>query len=179
MRTWLLIAVAVGVCMAGAAAAQAPPRVIPYSGIATDALAQPRSGVVGVLFAIYEEPAGGVPLWVELQAVTSDAQGRYAALLGSTTDGLPLDLFATGSARWLGVQLDGQNEQPRIMLTSVPYALKAADADTVGGLPASAFVTVESATADSTKTTTSASIGTRGDSTSSDGSISQETIAFG
>jgi hypothetical protein len=35
---------------------------------------------------------------------------------------------------------EGFAEQPRVMLLSVPYALKAADADTVGGKPLSAFV---------------------------------------
>jgi len=38
------------------------------------------------------------------------------------------------------VQVSGQEEQPRVLLLSVPYALKAADAETVGGLPPSAFV---------------------------------------
>jgi hypothetical protein len=62
-------------------------------------------------------------------------------MLGSTaSQGLPADLFSSGEARWLGVQPQGEAEQPRIMLLSVPYALKAGDAATVGGLPASAFV---------------------------------------
>src|SRR4029077_12251658 len=34
----------------------------------------------------------------------------------------------------------GQEEQRRVLLLSVPYALKAADSETLGGLPASAFV---------------------------------------
>ena len=38
------------------------------------------------------------------------------------------------------MNLPGEVEQPRVLLVSVPYALKAADADTLGGLPASAFV---------------------------------------
>jgi hypothetical protein len=53
---------------------------------------------------------------------------------------LPLDLFTSGEARWLGVRINGGEEQPRVLLLSVPYALKAADAETIGGLPASAFV---------------------------------------
>ncbi len=36
--------------------------------------------------------------------------------------------------------MQGQVEQPRVLLVAVPYALKAADADTIGGKPASAFV---------------------------------------
>jgi len=46
----------------------------------------------------------------------------------------------SGEARWLGVQPEGQTEQPPILLLGVPYALKAGDAETWGGLPASAFV---------------------------------------
>ena len=64
-------------------------------------------------------------------------------MLGSTlTDGLPADLFTTAQPRWLGVlpALDGVTEQARVLLVSMPYALKAADAETLGGKPASAFV---------------------------------------
>jgi len=84
--------------------------------------------------------AGGAPLWLETQNVTPDKTGHYTVTLCSTTaQGLPTDLFASGEARWLGVQAQGQAEQPRVLLLSVPYALKAGDAQTVGGLPASAF----------------------------------------
>jgi hypothetical protein len=37
------------------------------------------------------------------------------------------------------VRVNGGEEQPCILLLSVPYALKAADAETIGGLPPSAF----------------------------------------
>jgi hypothetical protein len=52
----------------------------------------------------------------------------------------PVELFATGEARWVGVTIEGQAEQSRVLLLSVPYALKAQDTETVGGLPPSAFV---------------------------------------
>jgi hypothetical protein len=39
--------------------------------------------------------------------------------------------------------VERQAEQPRILLVSVPYALKAKDAETLGGKPASAFLTTE------------------------------------
>ena len=38
-----------------------------------------------------------------------------------------------------GVRPEGQEELPRILLLSVPYALKAGDAETLGGKPASAY----------------------------------------
>ena len=80
-------------------------------------------------------------MWIETQNVRPDKFGHYTVMLGATkSQGLPTDLFASGEARWLGVQAQGQAEQPRVMLLAVPYALKAGDAQTVGGLPASAFV---------------------------------------
>jgi len=52
----------------------------------------------------------------------------------------PSICFLQGEARWLRVQQQGEAEQPRIMLLSLPYALKAGGAATVGSSPASAFV---------------------------------------
>jgi len=60
----------------------------------------------------------------------------------------------------VGVQISGQAEQPRVLLVSAPYALKAGDAETIGGLPPSAFVlaaptAISSAAASSTAETVS------------------------
>ncbi len=108
---------------------------------ASGATVRPAAGVVGITFALYGEETGGAPLWLETQNVQVDQAGHYTVLLGLTkTDGLPIDLFTSGQAQWLGVQAAGEAEQPRIMLLSVPYALKAADAETFGGRPPSAYV---------------------------------------
>jgi hypothetical protein len=93
------------------------------------------------VFALYKDQADRVALWQETQSVPVDAAGRYAVFLGAASaDGIPADVFRGGAARWLGVTFNGQAEQPRVLLTSVPYAMKASDAETLGGLPASAFV---------------------------------------
>ena len=123
-----------------AASAQVPP-FIQFSGVATDVNDEPLTGMVGITFYLYPEQEGGSPLWMETQNVQPDKTGHYTVLLGSTTSqGLPASIFASGEAHWLGVQVQGLEEQPRVFLVSAPYALKAADAETVGGLPASAFV---------------------------------------
>lgn len=117
------------------------PRLVHFSGKATDSQGKAVSGFAGVTFAIYAEQTEGSPLWIETQNINIDAKGNYTAQLGATKpDGLPLDLFTSGGARWLGVRINSGEEQPRILLLSVPYALKAADAETIGGLPPSAFV---------------------------------------
>jgi len=125
------------------------PRLVTFSGVLKDAGGKAVVGTVTVAFSVYELQEGGSPLWVETQAVRADAQGRYTVLLGATQpDGLPLDLFTTGRARWLGVLPVASGdataaEEPRVLLAGVPYALKAADADTLGGKPASAYLTTE------------------------------------
>jgi len=117
------------------------PNIVRFSGIAKDVNGAPLSDMVGVTFALYRNQQGGAPLWLETQSVSPDKNGHYSVSLGATqTQGLPLDLFSSGQAQWLGVQIEGQAEQPRVFLLSVPYALKAADAETIGGLPPSAFV---------------------------------------
>ena len=71
---------------------------------------------------------------------------------------MPLDLFTSGKALWLGVQpqLSAMGEQSRVLLVAVPYALKAADADTLGGKPASAYVATDAASAPASTVTAAA-----------------------
>ncbi|HEV2423849.1 MAG TPA: hypothetical protein VGZ29_03370 [Terriglobia bacterium] len=129
------------------------PRLIRFSGTIKDAGGKPVTSSLGLTFSLYQFEEGGRPLWVETQTVLPDSQGHYSVLLGAASaDGLPQDLFSSGSARWLGVQpaLPGAGEQPRVLLVGVPYALKAADAETLGGKPASAYVTTEVLNAQST-----------------------------
>src|SRR5712692_3792146 len=152
------------------------PRLVKFAGTYKDELGKARTGVVGVTFAIYKGQEGGAALWLETQNVELDEQGRYTVLLGATkSEGLPLELFTTGEPRWLGVQvnLPREIEQGRMLLVSVPYALKAADAETLGGLPASAFAlaassgTVPGASVPGTTTQTSANSKTAGKATTS------------
>jgi hypothetical protein len=118
----------------------AVPTLVNFSSVLTDVNGKPLTGVVGVTFYLYQEQQGGAPLWLETQNVQPDKTGHYTVALGSTTSyGLPTDIFVAGEARWLGVQAQGQAEQPRVLLLSVPYALKAGDAETLGGKPASAY----------------------------------------
>src|SRR5215472_4109637 len=125
---------------AGSQHAGVPP-LVNFIGRLTDVNGKPLTGVVGVTFLLYMEQQGGAPVWLENQNVTLDKNGRYTVTLGATTSrGLPADVFADGEARWLAVQVFGDRDLVRVLLVAVPYALKAADAETIGGLPPSAFV---------------------------------------
>ncbi len=139
----LLSATALHAQPAPSSAVTAVPRLVRVTSTFVPANGRPAAPVEAVTMAIYAEETGGAPLWQETQYVAVDADGRYTVLLGATlTDGLPLDLFGSGDARWLGRRFErpGEGEQARVLLASVPYALKASDADTLGGRPPSAYL---------------------------------------
>jgi len=122
------------------AAAQLP-RLVKFSGTLKDINGNPLTTITGVTFALYSQQNGGAPLWLETQNVQPDKSGHYTVMLGSTKpDGLETELFVSEQAQWLGIQPQGQEEHARVLLVSVPYALKAGDAETLGGKPASAFM---------------------------------------
>jgi hypothetical protein len=106
------------------------PPLIPFSSVATDEGGSSLSGVVSITFSLDAGQQGGVPLWTETQNnIQLDATGHYSVQLGITQlNGVPTTMFTTGEARWLGVRIAEQVEQPRVLLLSVPYALKAGDA---------------------------------------------------
>jgi hypothetical protein len=127
--------------------ASALPRLVRFGGTVKGPDGAPLAGVAGITFALYSGQTGDAPLWQEVQNVTADSSGRYTVLLGSTkSEGLPAELFTSEQAHWVGVRVQGQAELPRVLLVSAPYALKAGDAETIGGLPPSAFVLAGPAT---------------------------------
>ncbi len=130
----------------------AVPRLIKFTGTLRDLAGKPIAGLVDVTFALYAQESGGAPLWFETQTVDASNLGRYTVLLGAMTPaGVPMELFEQGEARWLGVMVQGFPEQPRVLLVSVPYALKAGDAETLGGKPASAFMLASQAASETSK----------------------------
>jgi hypothetical protein len=117
------------------------PRFVKVGGVVKDETS--HGSMVAIKFTIYDDSKAGNALWQEVQNVQVDAAGRYEAILGITTpEGMPLDIFPSGAPRWFGSEIvrPGSVEEPRELMVSVPYALEAADAQTLGGLPASAFV---------------------------------------
>jgi trimeric autotransporter adhesin len=122
------------------------PPLVNFSGVLTDGSGKALTSTTSVTFSLYKEQTGGSPVWMETQSIVPDGTGHYVAMLGSTSSaGLPSSIFTTGEAHWLAVQAEGQAEQARVLLVSAPYALKAGDAETIGGLPPSAFLMAPSA----------------------------------
>jgi hypothetical protein len=118
------------------------PRVVTITGTFRPADGRPAGSVEVATFSIYGDERSTTPLWQERQSVSIDEKGHYTVLLGLTqVDGVPAKVFESG-AQWLGTIFEraGEVEGPRVRITSVPYALRASDAETLGGRPASAYL---------------------------------------
>jgi hypothetical protein len=118
----------------------AVPKLIKFSGIAVDGRGYPITVPVEVTFALYAQQgaANNAAIWRETQHISPNEKGAYTVYLGAT-QGLPAEVFTSVAAQYLGVSVDGEPEQARTLLVSVPYALESGDAQTLGGLPASAY----------------------------------------
>ena len=133
-----------GQVSASGTSASPVPSAIRFSSSINDLNGSALSGLQGLTFALYQNQEGGTALWSESQTLTVDPRGRYSAILGAATvDGIPSGIFASGETQWIGVTPSDGIERPRIAITTVPYAFKAADADTLGGKKVEEFVSVQ------------------------------------
>jgi trimeric autotransporter adhesin len=88
----------------GTNASAVVPTLVQFSGTLTGSNGKPLTEITGVTFLLFANQNGGAPLWIETQNVQPDAGGQYTVMLGSTTSqGLPMNLFSSGQARWLAV----------------------------------------------------------------------------
>ena len=112
----------------------AAPTVFRMAGTLLTPAGEPRAGVVVMVASLYDTQTDVAPVWSEAQTVTLDPLGRYSILVGSSVDGgVPKEFFLGSTGHWLGVGVQGEAEQPRVMLVSVPYAVRALSADALGG----------------------------------------------
>ncbi len=104
------------------------PQVMNYQG-RLEINGEPASGSFNITFSIYSTAAGGSALWSETQSVTV-TNGIFKADLGSI---VPLgNIFTTEGNRYLGIRVENDPElSPRFLLSSVPYSLRAMQADGV------------------------------------------------
>lgn len=88
-------------------------------------------------FTLYRDEGGTNALWTEQQALTTNPDGTFNALLGSVvelTDGI-----FSGEEIFLGVAINGQEARPLQIISYVPYAWWARNADKLSGFGASDF----------------------------------------
>jgi hypothetical protein len=121
-----MIALGALILMVATTAFAEPPRTLSYQGVLKTAAGHlVPDGDYELTFRLYDSATGGDPLWTETQTL-SVTEGVFDAILGSLT---ALDL-AFEVPCWLGVSIGSDAElTPRVALTSVPYAYRAAVAD--------------------------------------------------
>ena len=128
MRSAALCVVMVFVMVAAAVADV--PQTMSYQGVLRDASGNPvADGDYSVSFTLYYAATGPGAIWTETQLLSAEA-GIINATLGSTTPLAP----PFNVTYWLGIAVEGEAElTPRVELTSAPYALRAAVADSLAG----------------------------------------------
>lgn len=113
--------------LAGTVAQAQAPTTMVYQGRLLTAAGLPVTAATSVTFRIFSVASGGSALWTETRSVTPDVNGVFTIELGTTT-ALTTSVF-DGSVRYLGIQVSGESEMtPRQVLSSTPYALRAAAA---------------------------------------------------
>ncbi len=110
-------------CCGMGAVLAAVPSQINYQGHLTDINGNPLNGTYDFIFKLYDSESGGVDVWSETRPDISVVDGLFHIKLGDAT---PLDLQFDGEL-WLGIIVDGEELAPRQALSSVGYAMNAAD----------------------------------------------------
>jgi len=107
------------------------PQIVPYQGLLTDATGTRVNGSVNITFSLYTVQTSGTPIWTETHTGVNVNKGAFNVNLGSATP-FPAGTFDTPV--FLGITVGNDPEMtPRILIGSSPFALHAADADSLGG----------------------------------------------
>lgn len=111
------------------------PQTITYQGVLTDARGEfVPDGPYEATFNIYMQESGGFFIWSEVHEVQVEG-GLFTVALGGKND--IADALERGPELYLGVKIgDSPELTPRQPITSAPFAIKAADSQTLNGLSA-------------------------------------------
>ncbi len=110
------------------------PNLINYQGLLEDNDGNLLDGYFDLTFTLYPNSEGTDPLWSEEHLDTYVKDGLFQVILGNIT---PLsEAIFEGDTVWIGIQVGTTPEmRPLLQLTAVPWALRAAVAETVVSPP--------------------------------------------
>ena len=164
------IAVCVGLALAVAASpASAVPAGIGYTAYLADPDGSPYEGVVSFEAELFDAEQGGASVWGPAQLSGVEVHdGHLSLVLDTDQHGAYVGDALTGlSAAWVAfaVKPSGQawiTLSPRQRVLAVPYAIEAGDAQRLGGIEASEFMTATEADADFARKAELAPVATSG-----------------
>jgi hypothetical protein len=132
MNRKIFIMVALMIAVSSVSWAAGVPRTLNYQGMLTqsDGKTPVADGQYGLMFRLYASPSAPDTLWSESHAAVPVSNGLFNVILGSKH---LLDVPFDGPY-WLGISVGNAPELlPRIQLTAVAYAFRAAVADSLRG----------------------------------------------
>ena len=129
MRPALVFTIFFAVAVLASSASAGVPETLAYSGFLTEG-GVPAETASAMGFELFAEEEGGEPVWTEVHDVVDVARGMFTVELGGTTSLQPV---LDGAVYYLQVTIDGEAMLPRTPIVSVPYALRAGDAETLAG----------------------------------------------
>jgi hypothetical protein len=133
LRTVAALLAALG-WLAGAPAGAAVPSLIGYQGTVFDAAGNPAAGPVTIGVALYGAESGGAQLYAETHAGVELVDGVFDLQIGAGANAVGrLDATTVSGPVWLELTIDGERLDPRQRLVAVPYALRAAVAESLDG----------------------------------------------
>jgi len=124
------IAAVLLVLLVSAATAIAAPTRITFSGRLTTSTG-PVTGAVNLTFKLFDGATGGTEVWTETRNGIGAQDGLVFVELGETTT-LDEAVF-DGPRKFLEITVGTEILTPRLTINSVPYAISATSADTLGG----------------------------------------------
>lgn len=118
--------------LAASASAQGVPTAITYQGKITDTAGQPMpDGSSAMRFRLFNAESGGSQLWDSGAMNVGVMGGVFSVVLGAApTPPVTSSVLSSGSI-WLEVTVGADAPLPRTRLSSAPFALRAAVAETV------------------------------------------------
>jgi len=104
------------------------PMTMNYQGKLTTPGGIGVNDTLDMAFSVYNTSTGGTPLWTEDHFDVAVVKGLFEVTLGLTN---PLDLLFN-QQYWLQIEVGTSVLEPRVMLSSSPYALRARYAESTG-----------------------------------------------
>lgn len=126
----VLVALVAAAIASGAAIASVPSTLAFSARLVDDETGDAVTGTHRFRFELFDAATGGTSVWFEGR--DADVEDGVLFVELGETKALAPGMFA--SKLWLEVTVDDVVMEPRVPLASVPYALRAGDADTVAGM---------------------------------------------
>lgn len=142
LRACGVMLVAAAVLSIPVSAVLAVPLEVPYMGRLTTDAGGVVDGTVDVRVWLYPASSSGSPVWGPQVLPNTPVNGGILALVLQGGNPSLESALLTSNELWLQFEIDGEPMAGRQRVYSVPFALLAGDAESLGGLPASDYLTV-------------------------------------